>query len=243
MNSNMTSIEKNYLTDNIFLLNKKLFYEDNNKIKEVKNHNWHHILSDYGWEKLPKQWIKKLNSYLNVPKKNSQFGTLDCGGDGDCLFHCISYAIDNHDAKSLRKEISETIKEERYNEIIEVYKVLKEADDFDEDWDPNSMTYDKFINILITGGHFFWGDFLILNLIKEYLDINIVILNSNEITNEYHYYPLFYEYNELHKTIILLYENEMHFKLIGNFQNGEMIYYFTHQTVPYEILKIINYLR
>ena len=167
---------------------------------------------------------------------------MDCGGDGDCLFHCISYAINDNDSKKLRKELSETIKEERYNEIIEIYKIIKEADDFDEIWDPNEMTYEMFKSILIQGGNNF-GRFLILNLLKEYLNINMIILNSNEITNEYYYYPLFYEYNEMHNTIILMYENEIHFKLIGNFQDGEMIYYFNHQTIPYEILKIINYLR
>ena len=52
---------KQYLTDSIFLLDHKLYYEDKNDIKEVKNHNWHRILSDYGWEKLDKVWIKKLN--------------------------------------------------------------------------------------------------------------------------------------------------------------------------------------
>ena len=30
------------------------------------------------------------------------------------------------------------------------------------------------------------------------------------------------------KTIILLYENEIHFKLVGYFQNGQMGYYFNH---------------
>ena len=33
------------------------------------------------------------------------------------------------------------------------------------------------------------------------------------------------------------------FKLIGYFQNGNMKYYFNHQSIPYEILKLINYLR
>ena len=37
----------------------------------------------------------------------------------------------------------------------------------------------------------------------------------------------------------LLYENEIHFKLVGYFQNGNMKYYFNHQSLPYEILKLI----
>ena len=61
--------EKNYLTDSIFLQDNKTYYEEDGGNKLIKNHNWHHILSEYGWEKLPKQWIKKLNTYLDKPKK------------------------------------------------------------------------------------------------------------------------------------------------------------------------------
>lgn len=235
--------DRNYITENIFLFYTQLFYEKNGKIQPIKNHNWHHLLSEYGWEKLPKQWIKKLNNFLDTPKKNSQFGALDCGGDGDCLFHCISYAIDTYDAKKLRENVSESISEERYNEIIELYKIINEANDFEESWNPNDMTYENFKIILNEGGNGYWGDFLTLSLIKEYLNINVVILNSNEITNEYYYYPLFYEYDDKVKTIILLYENEIHFKLVGYFQNGQMGYYFNHKSLPYEILKLTNYLR
>ena len=39
------------------------------------------------------------------------------------------------------------------------------------------------------------------------------------------------------------YENEDHFKLMGHFQDGEMVYFFNHEKMPCEILKIINFLR
>ena len=91
------------------------------------------------------------------------------------------------------------------------------------------MTIDSFKELIIKGGDEYWGDFLIVNLIKEYLNINLIILNSNEITEEYYNYPLFYEYNEKTNSLVLLYENEIHFKLIGYFQNGNMEYYFNHQ--------------
>ena len=241
--------DKRYLTGNIFFYNDRLFYEEKGKEKEIKNHNWHHILKDYGWEKLHKQWIKKLNSYLDKPMNNSLYGSLECGRDGDCLFHCISYVLnemyDNkvYTANDLRKDLSDSLKEERYNELIEFYKIFKEVGDFDEDWDPNTMTIDSFKELIIKGGDEYWGDFLIVNLIKEYLNINLIILNSNEITEEYYNYPLFYEYEEGLNTIILLYEDGHHFKLIGHFQDGNMITLFNQQTIPTEILKMINYLR
>ena len=245
MNNNMN--ERNYLTESIFLFKDKLFYEKKG-IKEVKNHNWHHILRDYGWEKLHKQWIKKLNTYLEKPINNSLYGCLDCGSDGDCLFHCISYAINNnlekdYDSNTLRKNISDSLSEERYNELIEFYKIMNCADDFDEEWDPEKMTIQKFKELIIRGGNEYWGDFLMVNLIKEYLNINLIILNSNEIDNEYYNYPLFYEYDPTINSIILVYENESHFKLVGYFQNNTMNTFFNQKTIPNEILKLINYLR
>jgi hypothetical protein len=250
MDSNMDSnISKHYLTEYIFLENDKLYYEENDKIKDIKKHNWHHLLNEYGWEKLNKHWIKKLNGFLEKPNNNSLYGSLDCGGDGDCLFHCISYAISmvnndiNYDSKTLRKNISDSLTQERYDQLIEIYKIMNNADDFDESWKPEEMNINKFKTILIEGGNEYWGDFLILSLIKEYLDINIIILNSNENENQYYHYPLLYEYDINIKTIILLYENESHFKLIGKFQGQNMTTFFDVKTTPKEILKLIGYLR
>ena len=240
-------VDKLYLTENIFSLDNKLYYEKDEKVQEVKNHNWHRMLNNYGWEKLNKQWIKKLNKYLEKPNNNSLFGSLDCGSNGDCLFHCISYAIkdifDDYDAKSLRNELSNYITEERFKNIIEIYKILATTGDFNEEWNPHTITFEEFKKKISEGGNEYWGDFLLLNLLKEILNINFIVLYSNDILNNYYYYPLFYEYDKGNKTVILLYENEEHFRLIWNFQDGNMIYLFTHKTIPHEILKIINYLR
>ena len=73
--------------------------------------------------------------------------------------------------------------------------------------------------------------------------MNLIILNSNEITEEYYNYPLFYKYEEGLNTIILLYEDGHHVKLVGHFQEGNMVTLFNQQTIPHEILKMINYLR
>ncbi len=236
--------EKEYLTDSIFLSNHKLYYEDKKGIKEVKNYNWHHILSEYGWEKLDKVWIKKLNSYLKKPMNNSLYGCLDCGGDGECLFHCLNYAIQgDNDPSQLREKLSESITKEKYEIMIDVYKVMEEVNDFEESWDPHEINYEDYKEKVKEGGNNYWGDFLLLNLLKEYLNINLIMLKSNEFTKEHYYYPLFYEYNENLNTVILLYENDMHFKLVGYFQESNMITLFTKETLPIEILKLINYLR
>ena len=78
-----------YLTDNIFIKSNKLYYENGDKIQEVKKHNWHRLLEEYGWEKLNKNWIKKLNQMLEKPINNSLFGVLDCGGEGDYVFFIL----------------------------------------------------------------------------------------------------------------------------------------------------------
>ena len=82
-----------------------------------------------------------------------------------------------------------------------------------------------------------------VNLIRDYLHINIIVLNSNEISNEFYYYPLLYNYNVNLETIILLYEDNMHFKLIGYFNGENMQTIFNQKSMPTEILKIINFLR
>lgn len=233
-----------FLTDKICLKDKKLFYED----KIIKQHNWHHYLKEYGWEKLHKKWIKKLNDFLNQPSRNSLFGCLDCGGEGDCLFHCLSYAMNNgeifkNDSNSLRNLLSDSITEEKFNDIISIYRILNESNDFDENWDPETITFKEFKEKIVEGGNEYWGDNILVNLLKEILKINIIILNSNEYTNEFYNYPLLYDYNKDLNTIILLYENNIHFRLIGHFKDNNMIYFFNNKNIPEEILKLINFVR
>ena len=245
-------MNKYYFTDKIYLLDNKLFYEDEKNIVQMKNHNWHKYLHEYGWEKINKKWIKILNSYLEKPLNNSLFGVLDCGGDGDCLFHCISYSLKSKDFfniskicdhQTLRNDLSDYITYDKYNEIICIYKIMKDADDFDENWDPYDLTYEDFKIKIREGGNEFWGDNLLLNLLKEFLNVNFIILNSNEFNNEYYNYPLLYDYDKNLDTIILLYENQIHFQLIGHFSNGNITCYFNHKTIPNEIFKLLKYIR
>jgi len=240
-----------YLTDTIYFNDNKLYYEKDSVIKQIKKHNWHSILNDYGWEKLNTRWIKKLNTLKENSSKNSLFGSLDCGGNGDCLFHCISYALKSqnlfetnfeYEVQDLRKIVCDNIDQEKFNEIIEIYKILKDSNDFDEFWDPYEINFEGFKELIMKGGNNYWGDNIILNILKEKLNINIIILNSNSIQNQYNYYPLLYEFDEDLKTIILSYEDEIHFKLVGYF-NESMITYFNKGNIPNEILKLIKYLR
>ena len=230
-----------YLTDKIVLRNDRLFYED----KPIKNHNWHLLLSDYGWKKLPKKLITLLNKQLNKPVKNSLFGCLDCGSEGDCLFHCIGYAFknvesDEIDSDDIRNILSNKITEKEYEEIIMIYRVLQDTGDFEEHWNPYDVSYEMFTKEILLDKSLYWGDINLLSMIKKYLDINILVFYTNELEDKHYYYPLMESYNESLKTVILLYENELHFTLMGYFRDGNMITLFTDKTLPYEIEKIIK---
>ena len=121
-----------YLSENIYLRDDKLY--KNNKI--IKKYDWHKKLNELGWTKLPLQLIKKLNTYSNIKYKNSQYGMLDCGQDGSCFFHCIAYALNTNEiykdepyvynSHDLRNILANYITETLFNQIIEIYKILRE---------------------------------------------------------------------------------------------------------------------
>lgn len=232
-----------YLNDNIFIDNGIFYYEYNDKIEQIKEKNWHIYLSEYGWTKLNKRWIIKLNKLIKNKKKNSTFGVLDCGGNGDCLFNCISYAIDkerNVDAEGIRNGLANYITEEKFNSIIEIYKVLKETNDFEESWDPNIINYEIFKDLLKEGGDNYWGDSLILGFLKDFLNINIVVLYNNDVTGEYYHYNMLDGYDRNKNTVLLLYLNDIHFQLVGNFDKNSMVTFFDSSNIPVEILNLVE---
>lgn len=238
---------KHYLTDTIFIEDNIYYHENKGKVHQIKEKDWHIHLNDYGWNKMNIQWIKILNKLSLEKKKNSTFGVLDCGGDGNCLFNCINYAINGYDSileiDNFRERFSESITEEDFKNIIEIYKISKNCGEFKEDWDPFNITHEEFKQKVKVGGDEYWGDFLILNLIRDYLDVNFVVLYSNDLTNEYYNYPIFFEFNEELMTIILLYENDNHFKLVGYYKQDKMIFNFGRDNIPNEILRIIKEIR
>ena len=134
----------------------------------------------------------------------------------------------------LRKMISKSLSKERYEEIIELYKVLKDAGELDEDWDPYNTTISEYKEIITNDKDIFWGDHILMDLLINILNINLLILTNNGIYNTMNIYK------PHTKTIILLYENTNHFKLIGNFQEHNMISLFNHRNLPLEIKNMIN---
>ena len=231
-----------YLTEDIVVKDGYIYHKD----KLVKRHNWHLILEEIGWEKLNRQWITKLNKLHNPYPNNSLFGCLECGDDGDCLFHCISSSLNTlktteyYDSQDIRNKVANSVTKEQFNDIIGCYRCMKDLDDFDESWDPYKIdTLEKFKEELCKSGNSYWGDHLLLQLIMKTFDINVFILSQDEINDSYEPYPIFSSYDKTKHTIILIHENSAHFKLLGHF-NNIMITNFTDSTLPLEIKRLFN---
>ena len=230
-----------YLSDSIVLKEGKTYHED----KLVKKHNWHIKLEELGWSKLSPHWISKLNKVYTPYKNNSLFGTLDCGSDGDCLFHCIANALNStqknfYDSSDIRAMVAESISEETFNDIITCYRAMKELDDFEESWDPSEVeTLDDFKEIIKETGHSYWGDHFMIQMISQAFSLNIIILQQDEVSNVYELYSLSQDYDEGMNTVILLHVNDNHFQLVGYFQDL-MVTYFTNDTLPPSIREMVK---
>ena len=220
-----------YISDSCFLKNKKLYFEnESNKIK-INKKNWFKYLGEYGWEKLPIDWRRKLDF--------KEFGILDCGANGDCLFHVISegfnlYKIFNnscdpelnlYDISDIRKIAANGINEENYIPIIENYKC---DDDFLGLWNPEIVnSREELKNEIIKEGDNFWGDHITLQLIQEYLHFNVIIMN-NDVDIQH----LACDLNKYDKTMIIYYIDNCHFQLIGHFDGNIIKTLFTKDEIP-----------
>lgn len=230
-----------YLTSNIILRDKQLFFVDEKeKIKKVTIYNWQKYLDEYGWEDIDEKWKEKLMK----GRKLNRFGILDCGGEGDCLFHCIIEALKEHgeaamDVENLRNLIAYEVTEDNFEIILETYKLEKENDEFDGLWDPDKIeTLEDLRNEIRTPGDSFWGDHILIQLLEKALNINILILNTEDVLFEENNYNIQPRCNPLNKefiTVILSYCFNSHFQLIGYFDGKIMKTAFNFHEIPIPI--------
>ena len=233
-----------YLTESIVLMNDKMYYLEKGNQKELKKHNWHHYLKEYGWSKMPRKWITLLNKQIKKYEKNSLFGILDCEKDGDCFFHCLANALNEknnyetqYDSNEIRNQISESIDEKVYETMINYYRIMDDADDFHEEWDPYDIeSLEDFKKQIKKTGNNYWGDYILLQHVLHLFKINILILNSSDLKPSI--YNTLNQYNNHYDTIVLLFENDCHFQLIGHFNGSRIISYFRPNEVPHELLKL-----
>lgn len=236
-----------YLSDNIIINNEKVYFiNNNNKHIIINKNNWHIFLSKLGWNKLCKRYISQLNKLTKSPNKNSLYGLLDCGGDGDCLFNCIEYAYNNNletndiiTSCELRKLISDSIDNRKFEDIINYYKIIYDYEyNLNEDnlhFNPHNTNITQFKEIIKTKN--FWGDYILTNELINILHINIIILYDN---NGYlSKYNTLHNYDKYRPSIIIYYMNNDHFMLVGYFED-RMKSWFTDKEISNELRIILN---
>ena len=234
-----------YISSNIIIREQKTYYLDENLKKEIKltRRNWQKYLDEYGWQDLDEEWCKRLNG----KNSNSLYGLLDCGGNGDCLFLCIIEALKEHgepcmDVENLRNLVSYEIDESNYDIILENYKLEKESDEFDGLWDPFEIKNMEDLRTQIRiCGDTFWGDHILIQLLEKALNINIIILTTEDLMYEENNYKIQSRGTRLNPnllTIIISYCFSSHFQLIGYFNGSIMKTQFSFKEIPKELIDI-----
>ena len=207
----------------------------NDKNIRLNRKNWFSSMKNYGWEKLKLNWRKIL--------ENNFFSVLECGADGDCLFHVVSealnmeliynYEIPNYDIATVRSLAASQINDDNFVIILESYKAELECGEFFGDWNPNAITCINDLQVeILKSGNNFWGDHILIQLLSEKLSINFIILNdeNHNITSMCN--DLKYD-----KTIIIYYLDNLHFQLVGYFNGKIMQTVFKNGELPLGLLK------
>lgn len=225
-----------YITPTIIYKNNSLYSKKNKYYIKINKKNWLKYLSSYGWTKIDENW----DLMLSEDDDECYFSILECGGNGDCLFHAIAEGVNNnynpdnflYTSPDLRELVSSKITESNFLIILESYKLI----DDNLDWDPENISNIKELqNEIIKEGNNFWGDHIILQLLEEALNINIIILSYFN-TNIYN---TFSEFNQKRKTLFLYYIDDIHFQLIGYF-NNIMITLFDFEDIPNIMIELFK---
>lgn len=237
----MNSEYNKYYTPNLFenTTEKKFYYKsEKNKLILLNEKNWFKYMSEYGWTRLSKKWIRRFNKHLQN-YKISTWGVLDCTADGDCLFCSIAEAMGMPYGKEIREIVADAIDDNMYETMIECYRIEYENDiennvkEYMNNFNPYEIKNKEELKEKIKEmGNIYWGDYFCLQLIQKVLNINFIILWNEKCK----FYNPYLNFNTNNKTIILNYINNNHFQLIGKFIENEMVSLFNE--IPSEIYSI-----
>ena len=212
-----------YFTEDLVFDPQKKQFSNSDTVK-INHRNWLNYFDNYGYSSLDEVWEPRLE------KNFSKIGIMECGSGGDCLFYAIAEALNFENMKnmsnsdiytvdSLREIAADQITSDNFPMIIESYRLEADSFDFNGDWDPNDIhTPEDLRTELIIPGNNYWGDIIVLQLLQQALGINFIILRSDEAL----VYPTATENSNYDKSIILYYENNIHFKLVGVFQSNNL---------------------
>jgi hypothetical protein len=232
--------EKYYISSELFYeFKKKNFFReiDKDSFLKINKSNFKEEFRDYGWDELDFLWDLELGD---------NFMLLDCGAHGDCLFHCLAEALnlDNickgdlsklYDVQILREDAASQLNSENFDLILQNYKIEKEEGEFQGDWNPDEIeTIIDFKKELCTPGNNFWGDHIILQLLSQTLKKNIIVLNGDEDFEKLSYNII--ETPSSKGYIIIYFENNCHYKLVGKFNGKKIITIFNK--IPEQLLNL-----
>jgi hypothetical protein len=230
-----------YFTEDLVFDPQKKQFSTSDTVR-INHRNWLRYFDNYGYSSLDDIWEPRLG------KNFSKIGIMECGSEGDCLFYAIAEALNFENMKSmsnsdiytvdsLREIAAEQITSDNFPLIIESYRLEADSFDFNGDWDPNDIqTPEELRTELIIPGNNYWGDIIVLQLLQQALGINFIILRSDDAL----LYPTATENSNYDKSIILYYENNIHFKLLGVFQSNNLFTVQKTRKLPKFIRDIID---
>jgi len=114
--------------------------------------------------------------------------------------------------------------------------------EFDGLWDPFEIKKIEDLREQIrTPGDNFWGDHILLQLLEKALNINLIILTTEDLMyeeNNYKIQPRGCQLNPNYLTIIVSYCFSSHFQLVGYYDGNIMKTRFPFNEIPREIMEI-----
>ena len=105
--------------------------------------------------------------------------------------------------------------------------------------DPYAIESKEELRSVITDGSDFWGDHILLQLLQKKLEVNIIILNSDNniesqnIDERFTIHPIAsHDLSKYEKTTVIYYLDQFHFQLIGYFNGNRMVSIFKTDEIP-----------
>ncbi len=210
----------------------------------VSKRNWHKFLFD--WSKLPRKWVSRLKN-TTIQERNSPWGLKDCGGGGDCLFHCVSEALNDKfgmttNYKTIRKICASGINESNFDFILTTYKLEKENNEFHGHWDPNTIkTIKDLQNIIKTPGNTYWGDNISISLMENVLKMHFLVFQTIDTKYGYQISPYLMGTEYKYSNFILIHNRtNIHFQLIGLVYKRKMNVIHSIENLPQHIKTMFN---
>jgi len=194
--------------------------------------------SDYIGTEPEGDYVWKPFEYGNV-----NLYVKDCEPDGNCQFRSIETALGQFSKEYTHKVLRDLVikyilklSQNRFEQILENYKLEKSNGEFAGGWDPDKInTKEEFVSEMRKGGFHFEGDYTTLEILSNVLDVDFIILNkSKQVT---------LVRNNKIATIVLYYEkigNSGHYLTIGLKKNDKIITAFKTSRLPIEIRELIN---